>query len=72
MREISENAGLQFKEGKFNWGTGIDVTDAKVKDMIKAGIIDPAMVTRQALTNAVSVATTILSTDCVVSNVREA
>ena len=71
MRKINENSGLKFKEGKFQWGTGIDVIDAKVKDMAKAGIIDPTMVTKQALANAVSVATTILSTDCVISNIRE-
>ena len=71
MKRINENAGLKFKEGKFDWGTGIDVTDAKLKNMIKAGIIDPAMVTKQALTNAVSVALTILSTDCVINNMRE-
>ena len=71
MCKINENSGLNFKKGKFDWGTGIDVTDAKVKNMIKAGIIDPALVTRQALANAVSVAITILSTDCVISNVRE-
>ena len=39
--------------------------------MIKAGIIDPVLVTKTALKNAVSVATTILSTDCVISNARE-
>ena len=40
--------------------------------MRKNGIIDPVMVTKQALRNAVSVAVTILSTDAVISNVREA
>ena len=40
--------------------------------MRKTGIIDPVMVTKQALRNAVSVAVTILSTDAVISNVREA
>ena len=39
--------------------------------MIKKGIIDPLLVTKSALLNAVSVATTILSTDCVISNVRD-
>ena len=54
-----------------SWGKGVDVTDGKIKDMRKAGIIDPVLVTKSALKNAVSVATTILSTDCVISNVRE-
>jgi len=47
------------------------MTDGKIKDMRKAGIIDPVLVTKSALQNAASVATTILSTDCVISNVRE-
>ena len=38
--------------------------------MIKAGIIDPVLVTKSALVNAASVATTILSTDCVINNLR--
>ena len=53
------------------WGYGVDVTDGKVKDMRKAGIIDPLLVTKSALKNAVSVALTILSTDAVISNIRE-
>lgn len=69
---ILTNAGLKpadyYIEG---WGMGVDVTDGKIKDMRKAGIIDPVLVTKSALLNAVSVATTILSTDCVISNVRE-
>ena len=40
------------------------------KDMQKSGIIDPLLVTKSALINAVSVATTILSTDCVINNIR--
>ena len=39
--------------------------------MIKKGIVDPLMVTKTALNNSVSVASTILSTDCVISNIRE-
>ena len=38
--------------------------------MIKAGIIDPVMVTKSALKNAVSVVATIVSADCVISNMR--
>jgi chaperonin GroEL len=38
--------------------------------MIEAGIIDPVLVTKSALKNAVSVATTIISADCVISNMR--
>ena len=38
--------------------------------MVKAGIIDPLLVTKAALRNAASVATTILSTDCIINNLR--
>ena len=69
---IMENAGLDPKAYKFKkWGDGIDVTNGENCNMIEAGIIDPLLVTKSALANAVSVATTILSTDCVISNVRE-
>lgn len=70
---ILKNAGLDPKDYKDmeGWGVGVDATDGKIKDMRKAGIIDPVLVTKSALQNAVSVATTILSTDCVISNVRE-
>jgi chaperonin GroEL (HSP60 family) len=42
-----------------------------VYSMMKAGIIDPVLVTKTALINAVSVVNTIISADCVISNVRE-
>ena len=72
MKKILSNANLNIDiPSNLAWGDGIDALDGKVKDMRKAGIIDPAMVTKQALKNAVSVALTILSTDCVISNVRE-
>ena len=70
--KILENAGLDHKSYKLDgWGQGIDVTCGCYKDMIEAGIIDPLLVTKSALNNAISVATTILSTECVISNVRE-
>ena len=49
--------------------TTITQNNKKV-DMVKAGIIDPVLVTKTALKNAVSVATTILSADCIISNKR--
>ena len=52
-------------------GYGVDVKTGKVVDMIKSGIIDPLLVTKSALKNAVSVATTIMSTNCVISNLRQ-
>ena len=70
--KILSNAGLNPKDYSLDgWGSGVDATDGQIKDMIGAGIIDPTMVTKSALKNAVSVSTTILSTDYIVSNVRE-
>ena len=68
---ILSNAGLDNKDYKLKgWGYGVDATQGKAVKMIDEGIIDPAMVTKQALQNAVSVALTVLSTDCVISNMR--
>ena len=51
-------------------GYGIDVTCGCKVDMVSKGIIDPVLVTKSALKNAVSVVTTIVSADCVISNMR--
>ena len=51
-------------------GQGIDVINGDLCDMISSGIIDPVLVTKSALKNAVSVVTTIISADCVISNMR--
>jgi len=69
-RIILENAGLPELYPQIK-NRGIDVKNGKEVNMIKAGIIDPVLVTKTALKNAVSVASTILSTDCVISNMRE-
>ena len=53
-----------------NPGFGVNVIDGKRINMLKAGIIDPVLVTKSALKNAVSVVTTIISADCVISNMR--
>jgi chaperonin GroEL len=68
-RTILSNAGLDeiYPDRK---GKGIDVVTGKNVNMIKKGIIDPLLVTKSALKNAASVATTILSTDCVINNLR--
>tara|TARA_R100001460_G_scaffold91834_1_gene133705 strand:- start:246 stop:1790 length:1545 start_codon:yes stop_codon:yes gene_type:complete len=68
---ILNNAGLENipEPSKKGWGT--NVVTGKSANMIKSGIIDPVLVTKTALKNAVSVATTILSTDCVINNMRE-
>ena len=66
---ILKNAGIEEVE-ELSEGKGLDVVTGKTVDMVKAGIIDPLLVTKSALLNAASVATTILSTDCVINNVR--
>ena len=66
---ILKNAGIDILK-KLDKGIGLDVVTGNTVDMVKAGIIDPLLVTKSALTNAASVATTILSTDCVINNIR--
>ena len=73
---IAANAGLEgsviinkVKESPV--GTGIDAYKEEYVDMIKAGILDPAKVTRSALQNATSVASTLLTTESVVANIKE-
>jgi len=46
------------------------VVTGNMVNMIDSGIIDPLLVTKSALVNAASVATTILSTDCIINNIR--
>ena len=69
-RTILENAGYEDMADPTILGQGIDVTDGNYKDMVTSGIIDPVLVTKAALKNAISVATTIMSADCIISNVR--
>jgi chaperonin GroEL len=69
-RTILENAGIMDIKDPKDQGTGLNVVTGKSVNMIKSGIIDPLLVTKSALRNAVSVATTILSTDCVINNLR--
>jgi chaperonin GroEL len=68
-KTILDNAGLDFQDlNKKGWG--IDVVTGKPVNMVKAGIIDPVLVTKAALKNAVSVVNTIVSADCIISNKR--
>ncbi len=66
---ILENAGLPEVYPQIK-NRGIDVKTGKDVNMIKAGIIDPVLVTKSALKNAVSVVSTIISADCIISNKR--
>ena len=67
---IMENAGIVPDEPIVTKNKGVDAKTGKVVNMVKAGIIDPVLVTKTALKNAVSVATTIMSADCIISNQR--
>ena len=70
FKTILENAGITEYNMPKSRGRGLDVVTGNMVNMIKSGIIDPLQVTRSALQNAASVATTILSTDCVINNLR--
>ena len=66
---ILANAGIE-DDLKRECGYGIDVISGNGVDMVERGIIDPVLVTKSALKNAVSVVSTIISADCVISNMR--
>ena len=73
---ISANAGLEGsviinKVREQEPGIGFDAYNEEYVDMVKAGILDPAKVTRSALQNATSVASTLLTTESVVANIKE-
>ena len=71
LKRIAENAGQngavvaeRVKEQDFN--TGYDAASGQFTDMLAAGIVDPAKVTRSGLQNAASIAGMILTTECIV------
>lgn len=66
---IMDNAGLKLNTN-MKEGYGCNVINGKFVKMISEGIIDPVLVTKSALKNAVSVALTVMSADCVISNIR--
>ena len=67
---IMANAGIENYEIPTQNGIGFDVITGKQVDMLKSGIVDPVLVTKTALKNAVSVVSTIISADCVINNIR--
>ena len=76
LRQIVENAGLEgavvveaVKKGKGNYG--YDAEKGEFVDMVKEGIIDPAKVTRSALQNAASIASLLLTTECMITDLPE-
>ncbi len=73
---IAENAGLEGsviinKVSESKVGTGFNALTEEYVDMVETGIIDPAKVTRSALQNATSVASTLLTTESVVADIKE-
>jgi chaperonin GroEL len=81
LRRISENAGMdgsvvletvrRTQKEKKNLRIGFDVLSEKYVDMVEAGVIDPAKVTRGALENAASIAAMILTTEALISDLPE-
>ena len=76
LYHIAANAGLEGsviinKVRESEVGTGFDAYNEKYVDMVAEGILDPAKVTRSALQNATSVASTLLTTESVVSTIKE-
>ena len=65
-----DNAGLTMNPNNMKERYGCNVINGTFPNMIREGIIDPVLVTKSALKNAVSVALTIMSADCVISNIR--
>ena len=77
LYHIVANAGLEGsviinKVRESNIGIGFDALKEEYVDMVEAGILDPAKVSRSALQNATSVASTLLTTESVVANIKEA
>jgi chaperonin GroEL len=76
LRQIAENAGLEGSVvvndvRKAKKGYGLNAATNQIVDLVAAGVIDPAMVTRSALQNAASIAKNILTTEAIVAEVPE-
>ena len=76
IRQIAENAGLDGaviaeRAKTEKKGIGFDAAKLEWVDMVKAGIIDPAKVTRSALQNAASIASLLLTTECAITDIPE-
>src|SRR5881394_1786973 len=76
LRQIAENSGLEGSVvvndvRKAKKGNGLNAATGEIEDLVAAGIIDPAMVTRSALQNAASIAKNILTTEAIVAEMPE-
>jgi chaperonin GroEL len=76
LRQIAENSGLEGSVvvndvRKAKKGEGLNAASGEIVDLVAAGIIDPAMVTRSALQNAASIAKNILTTEAIVAEIPD-
>src|SRR5205814_795950 len=76
LRQIAENSGLEGSVvvndvRKAKAGQGLNAATGEIEDLVAAGVIDPAMVTRSALQNAASIAKNILTTEAIVAEMPE-
>jgi chaperonin GroEL len=76
VRQLAHNAGLEGSVvvndvRKAKAGHGLNADSGEIVDLVSAGVIDPAMVTRSALQNAASIAKNILTTECIVAEMPE-
>ncbi|TMK41225.1 MAG: chaperonin GroEL [Actinobacteria bacterium] len=76
LRQIAENSGLEGSVvvndvRKAKKGSGLNANTNQIEDLVSAGVIDPAMVTRSALQNAASIAKNILTTEAIVAEMPE-
>jgi chaperonin GroEL len=76
LRQIAENSGLEgsvvvAEVAKAKKGQGLNAANGEIVDLVEAGVIDPAMVTRSALQNAASIAKNILTTEAIIAEMPE-
>jgi chaperonin GroEL len=76
LRQIADNSGLEGSVvvndvRKTKGNNGLNAATGEIEDLVKAGVIDPAMVTRSALQNAASIAKNILTTEAIVAEMPE-
>jgi chaperonin GroEL len=76
LKQIAENAGLEGgvvveKVRELPAGQGLNAATGEIVDLIAAGVIDPAKVVRCALQNAVSISGLLLTTECIITDIKE-
>jgi chaperonin GroEL len=76
IRQLADNSGLEGSVvvndvRKAKKGQGLNAETGEIEDLVGAGVIDPAMVTRSALENAASIAKNILTTEAIVAEIPE-